>query len=162
MPPVKSELVTLREYIEVRLAAMDTAVFKAEAAAEKRFEAVNEMRQMVTDAARQYMPRREFETAVGSLIEKVDFLKQIVLPRTEYDIEHKALAKKVEILEKESLPRAENETTRKGLIEKNEAVQRQLFDKIDSIQKILWIGVGIVLTVQFIVSALIIVWVERK
>jgi ElaB/YqjD/DUF883 family membrane-anchored ribosome-binding protein len=97
-----ADSVSLKEYVEMRLAAMETAVTKAETAAEKRFEGINEMRAMVIDAARQYMPRLEFETAHQSLV-----------------------------------------------------------DKIDALQKMIWIGVGIVGALQFVVGALVLLWVRK-
>jgi ElaB/YqjD/DUF883 family membrane-anchored ribosome-binding protein len=93
------EGVTLREYVESRLDALALAVRKAEEATDKRFSAVNEMRAMVTDAARNY------------------------LPRSEYDASHQALS-----------------------------------DKLDAMQKMVWIGVGVVAALQFVVGAIVILW----
>lgn len=78
-----SNVVSLREYIEVRIrsvqdaaiaraesqekavtaamAAAQAAVSKAEIATEKRFESVNEFRQSLADQSRIQMPRAEFE-----------------------------------------------------------------------------------------------------
>lgn len=78
-----SNVVSLREYIEVRIrgvqdaaiaraesqdkavsaamAAAQAAVLKAEMATEKRFESVNEFRESLADQSRTLMPRAEFE-----------------------------------------------------------------------------------------------------
>jgi predicted neutral ceramidase superfamily lipid hydrolase len=95
--------ISLREYIDVRFASIAQAVEKAEAAAEKRFESINEMRGMVTDAASKYMPRTEYETA------------------------HKAIVEKVE-----------------------------------GLQKMLWVGLGVILALQFLVSIMLIFWKSTK
>ena len=153
MPPV-----TLREYVEIRLEAMERAVSKAEAAADRRFEAVNEMRAMVTDAARSYMPRAEFETAIRAINEKLEFLQNVVMPRGEYAIEHKRLEEKVDVIDKAYVPREENERARQFQIDKNDAIHKQIFNKIESMQRTLWIGVGIVATLQFIVDVLVVIW----
>lgn len=94
-----NDSVTLREYIESRLTSMQRAVDKAEEATERRFGSVNEMRAMVTDAARMFMPRVESETA------------------------HRALQEKVE-----------------------------------SMQKMIWIGTGVVIAFQFLIGVLLVFW----
>lgn len=58
--------------------AQQSAVQKAEAAAEKRFDAVNEFRQQLNDQALGFMPRRESELQVASLLNRVDQLQQSV------------------------------------------------------------------------------------
>jgi hypothetical protein len=151
-------VVTLREYMESRLAAMEQAVTKAEIAAEKRFESINEMRAMVTDAALQYMPRKEFEASHTSIMEKIEFLQKIVMPRGEYEVEHKNLVEKVEIIDKFYLPRPENDSQRQTIIAKNDGEHKQLSQKIDALQKIVWIGIGILTTLQFLLSIFVIWW----
>src|SRR5687768_3968578 len=77
--------VSLREYVDTRLAAAekavsaalaaaDRAVSKAEMAAERRFEAQNEFRGTLTDQARLFMPRVECENSMRGLSEKIDLL----------------------------------------------------------------------------------------
>ena len=96
---IAREVISLREYIESRLASMQRAVDKAEEATERRFSSVNEMRAMVTDAARMFMPRSEYEAA------------------------HRAVQEKVEAL-----------------------------------QKMLWIGTGVVIAFQFLIGVMLIFW----
>lgn len=91
--------ISLREYVDVRFLAVESAVQKAEAATDKRFESVNEMRAMVTDSASKFMPRAEYETAHRSIVEK-----------------------------------------------------------IEALQKMLWVGFGVVLALQFLVSILFVLW----
>jgi hypothetical protein len=82
----------LREYIDVRfeaqekavqaaLASADRAVAKAEMAAERRFDSVNEFRSTLSDQARLLMPRSETEQALKSLTDKIDILTSRVNQR---------------------------------------------------------------------------------
>lgn len=79
------QVVTLREYIDVRfeaaensvaaaLSAADRAVAKAEAASERRFDSVNEFRSTLADQARLLMPRSETEQALHAINDKLDTL----------------------------------------------------------------------------------------
>ena len=70
--------VSLREYVDIRFNAVEIAVDKAESATTKRFESVNEMRSMVTDAAQRFMPRMEYETSHRALVEKVEALQKFL------------------------------------------------------------------------------------
>jgi hypothetical protein len=54
--------------------AAKEAVTKAEAAAEKRFEGVNEFRQTLSDQAAHFATRREVETQISALADKLDAL----------------------------------------------------------------------------------------
>jgi hypothetical protein len=56
------------------LASADRAVSKAEAAAEKRFESVNEFRGALSDQAKSMMTRAEVDAALGVLREKIEGL----------------------------------------------------------------------------------------
>jgi hypothetical protein len=60
------------------LAAADRAVQKAETAAEKRFESVNEFRNTLGDQQRNLMPRSEVDVLVKGLESKVEGLKEQV------------------------------------------------------------------------------------
>lgn len=82
---VKNGPISLREYVDVRfeaqekavqaaLASADRAVAKAEAAAERRFDSVNEFRSTLSDQARLLMPRSETEQALRGLSDKIDAL----------------------------------------------------------------------------------------
>src|SRR6478752_7363989 len=60
--------------VNAALAAAERAVTKAEIAAEKRFDSVNEFRAQLADQARDFMPRKEFEVQLGALSARVDML----------------------------------------------------------------------------------------
>lgn len=53
--------------VTAALQAQKEAVIKAETAAERRFESVNEFRQQLSDQAVTFMPRREAEQRLGVL-----------------------------------------------------------------------------------------------
>jgi hypothetical protein len=58
--------------MQTALLSAATAVTKAEVAAEKRFESVNEFRQTLSDQAATFMQRTEAETRMSTLSEKLD------------------------------------------------------------------------------------------
>jgi hypothetical protein len=58
------------------MASAEKAVTKAEAAAEKRFEAVNEFRGQLSDQASQFMPRSESNVRYSALADKVDAIER--------------------------------------------------------------------------------------
>lgn len=62
--------------INAALAAASTAVNKAEIAAEKRFEGVNEFRGQLADQQRTFMPRQEADSEFRALRDKLDGLTQ--------------------------------------------------------------------------------------
>jgi len=79
------ELISLREYVDIRfdaqekavqsaLASADRAVAKAESASDKRFDGVNEFRSSLNDQTRTLMPRAEYEQAMRAMNEKIDIL----------------------------------------------------------------------------------------
>lgn len=61
-----------KESVLQALAAADRAVMKAETAAEKRFESVNEFRNTLSDQQRNLMPRSEVTAIVTALSDKID------------------------------------------------------------------------------------------
>jgi hypothetical protein len=61
--------------VQAALSSAKEAVIKAETAAERRFESVNEFRAQLADQAQTFMPRSEAETRLASLAEKLDDLK---------------------------------------------------------------------------------------
>lgn len=63
------------------LAASDRAVNKAEGAAEKRFEGLNELRGMALDQQRVYIPRAEVEILIKGINEKIDTLNITTITR---------------------------------------------------------------------------------
>lgn len=60
-----------QEFVKAALAAADKAVAKAEGASEKRFDAINEFRQSLSDQARLLMPRSECEKLIEAVKESV-------------------------------------------------------------------------------------------
>lgn len=60
--------------VNAALQAAEKAVGKAEVAAEKRFDAVNEFRQVLTDQQQLFVQRPEYQTAHDALTEKVNDL----------------------------------------------------------------------------------------
>jgi len=68
-------ITSLKEYIDIRLEAIDKAVTKAEAATEKRFEGVNEFRNTLADQQRTFMPRAEAESQYNSLSERISAIE---------------------------------------------------------------------------------------
>lgn len=63
------------EKVALALTASEKAITKAETAAEKRFESVNEFRGQLTDQAATFITRREFEQWRDSTQERVNELK---------------------------------------------------------------------------------------
>lgn len=72
---VDAALIAADKTVAAALAGQKEAVTKAEVAAEKRFESVNEFRNTLSDQQRNLMPRSEAEIQFKSLNEKVDNLK---------------------------------------------------------------------------------------
>lgn len=64
--------------VQAALQAAEKAVTKAEVAAEKRFDSVNEFRATLQDQASTFMPRAEAEIRVSSLQDKVDLNTEFV------------------------------------------------------------------------------------
>ena len=67
-----------KEAVASALAAADRAVMKAETAAEKRFESVNEFRNTLSDQQRNLMPRAEVDILIASLRKDVAALSDQV------------------------------------------------------------------------------------
>ena len=63
-----------RTAVDAALAAQEKAVAKAETAAEKRFESVNEFRGQLADQAARLLPRAESDVAFAGVREKIDGL----------------------------------------------------------------------------------------
>ena len=57
--------------VDTALAAAEKAVTKAETATEKRFDGVNEFRQTLSDQAREFMPRKEMEGIIGTMMSRL-------------------------------------------------------------------------------------------
>jgi hypothetical protein len=65
-----------KEAVAAALAAQDRAVLKAELAADKRFESVNEFRKTLSDQQITFMPRAEAAVANKSLSDKLAAMKE--------------------------------------------------------------------------------------
>jgi hypothetical protein len=61
-----------KEGVTVAMSAAEKAVAKAETAADKRFDSVNEFRGALNDLSNRMIPRSEADTRIGALSEKVD------------------------------------------------------------------------------------------
>jgi len=64
--------------VQIAMVASEKAVVKAEVAAEKRFEAVNEFRGQLTDQAATFMPRSEAEQRLNRIAEDITSLQKLV------------------------------------------------------------------------------------
>jgi hypothetical protein len=63
---------TQKETTQAAMQAARDAVNKSEAAAEKRFDSVNELRKMATDNTATYYPRKEAETKIEAVSNKAE------------------------------------------------------------------------------------------
>ena len=68
--------------VEAALTSAKEAVLKAEGAAERRFESVNEFRNTLADQARDLMPRLETEALIKNIEEKVTRLERRDITRS--------------------------------------------------------------------------------
>jgi DNA repair exonuclease SbcCD ATPase subunit len=85
--------------VDAALNAHQQAVEKAEEATEKRFDAINEFRQALSDAYGAMMPRPEFAQAFGGLNEKLEILAGRVsqnMARSEVEARVNTLDQKVD------------------------------------------------------------------
>lgn len=69
---VQAALSAAEKGVQTAMVSSEKAVTKAENAAEKRFDAIAEFRAAFSDLVNQQMPRKEAETRLGSITEKVD------------------------------------------------------------------------------------------
>lgn len=60
--------------VDAAFAASEKAILKAETAAERRFESVNEFRAQLADQTQTFMPREVAEAKIGDLAKKIDDL----------------------------------------------------------------------------------------
>lgn len=72
---LRDALIAQEKAVNAALSAAQEAVQKAETAAEKRFDAVNEFRGQLADQARDLMPRKETETLIKNLSDKIETLE---------------------------------------------------------------------------------------
>jgi hypothetical protein len=73
---VRTEIAASKDAATLALTAVDRAVQKAEAAAEKRFESVNEFRNTLADQQRTLMPRAETEIRFDALQKRLEAIEQ--------------------------------------------------------------------------------------
>lgn len=69
---MQTALKTAQEAVQAALAAADRAVSKAELASDKRFEALNELRQMLNDMVANLIPRIEATQRFDAISEKLE------------------------------------------------------------------------------------------
>jgi len=69
---LQDALLAAEKAVSTAMASADRAVLKAENAAEKRFEGVNEFRATLADQAARLMPRQESEVSLAAMREKID------------------------------------------------------------------------------------------
>lgn len=85
--------ISFRDYVDVRfadqeqavqaaLAAAEKAVVKAELAADKRFESVNEFRGQLTDQANTFISRLEYNANQKAIEQKIETLQRLVFMGT--------------------------------------------------------------------------------
>jgi hypothetical protein len=60
------------DILERHMSAAETAITRASAATEKRFEGVNEFRAQLADQARTFLPRTEYQTAHEALGDRIN------------------------------------------------------------------------------------------
>jgi hypothetical protein len=80
---VDAALIAADKAVAAALAGQKEAVTKAEVAAEKRFESVNEFRSTLSDQQRNLMPRVEVEIMMKSVAEKIDGLSKLLDSRAD-------------------------------------------------------------------------------
>ena len=71
---IATALVAAEKAVNAALVSSAQAVQKAETAAERRFDSVNEFRQTLSDQQRTLMPRAEIEVMMRAMNEKIDLL----------------------------------------------------------------------------------------
>jgi len=69
---VQAALQAAEKGVQTAMVASEKAVSKAEAAAEKRFDAIAEFRAAFNDLVTQQMPRKEAETRLNAMADKLD------------------------------------------------------------------------------------------
>ena len=92
-----------RRYTE-RFEGHAAALHKAETALERRFESVNEMRAMLTDRDKSYMPRAESDTRYASMTAKIDdHDKQDVISHAAINARIDGITRRIDLREGELL-----------------------------------------------------------
>lgn len=73
--PTRGEIVTLREYLESRISAVEKSIDVANQAMQKRLEGMNEFRDTLKDQASRFVTRDELDTKMNGLNAKLEDLK---------------------------------------------------------------------------------------
>lgn len=73
---LKDALVGQEKAVGAALDAAKEAVTKAEISSDKRFESVNEFRATLSDQARDFLPRKEYESRHEALMNRIDLLEK--------------------------------------------------------------------------------------
>jgi hypothetical protein len=73
---MSAQLEFVRSNTEAAFGASEKAILKAESAAERRFESVNEFRAALSDQTARLMPRNEVENMFKSVNEKIDEMRK--------------------------------------------------------------------------------------
>jgi len=87
--------------VQAALTSAEKAVGKAETAAERRFESVNEFRAQLSDQATRFVTRVEAETAHNAILDRITEQAKVVantVPRAEWDAGHNRLIEQVKEL----------------------------------------------------------------
>lgn len=71
-----SDIITLKEYFDIRYQAMERAVDKASASMEKRLEGMNEFRSQLKEQASRFITREEMQATFKSMSEDIKSLNQ--------------------------------------------------------------------------------------
>jgi hypothetical protein len=130
--------------VAVALANAAQATQKAEAAADKRFESVNEFRQSLADQTRLFLTRTEYDSAHTSVLERVNQLSErmAVLPtRPENDIRLEGL-KGTDAQQEERIRDLETRTAGLDATRENRSAGRQ-DDQRQSANRLVAIGVTV-------------------
>jgi hypothetical protein len=91
--------VSLKEYIESRLKAIEKAIELAQAANNIRLDTMNEFRGSLTDQASTFVSRQELSLTLAKLESEIKDLKnRDSISRIEYDTNHKVLEGKIDVL----------------------------------------------------------------
>ncbi len=80
----QAQFLALEKQTILALSASDKAVTKAEMAAEKRFEGINEFRKTLSDQAAHFMPRLECIAKLDAFSVKLEDLKKELIRRDEF------------------------------------------------------------------------------
>ena len=96
-----NEAVSLRDYFEAKLEAVENATNLARIAMETRLQGMNEFRDSLRDQAAKFLPREEYEISRCQMVEELKGLRRDVtkyITREEYESSHLRVEKDVQYL----------------------------------------------------------------